>query len=155
MTTVGYGDMYPITTWGYLIGTATGISGVLMIAFTVPVLVNNFILYYNHTRSTMRREKHRDKSFSGLANLHTLGSMKCFSSYDEFGFGERLLGLGNYKKNTEFKDSDENENENVEGIVFSVNGDSGGKKVKQEASNSTIEEVDESEETCPEVMSHL
>ncbi|CAG5129955.1 unnamed protein product, partial [Candidula unifasciata] len=151
MTTVGYGDMYPVTNWGYLIGTATGISGVLMIGFTVPVLVNNFIMYYNHTRSTIRREKHRDKSFSGLANLHTLGSMKCFSSYDDFGFGERLLGIGNYRMSPDFKDS-ENDKANTEGIVFNVNND---RNVKTTPPNAIAEEDNEYEETCSERMSHL
>ncbi|KAK3095421.1 hypothetical protein FSP39_014463 [Pinctada imbricata] len=48
MTTVGYGDMYPITLWGKLIGSLTALSGLLMIGFSVPVLVNNFIMYYKH-----------------------------------------------------------------------------------------------------------
>ena len=31
MTTVGYGDMYPVTEWGYVIGSLTAMSGLLMI----------------------------------------------------------------------------------------------------------------------------
>jgi voltage-gated potassium channel Kch len=27
MTTVGYGDMYPVTEWGYVIGSLTAMSG--------------------------------------------------------------------------------------------------------------------------------
>ncbi|ESO88437.1 hypothetical protein LOTGIDRAFT_179090 [Lottia gigantea] len=50
MTTVGYGDVSPVTNLGYLVGSMTAISGLLLIGFTVPVLVNNFILYYNHTQ---------------------------------------------------------------------------------------------------------
>ena len=47
MTTVGYGDMYPTTDWGYFVGSMCAVSGVLVIAFTVPTMVNNFLLFYN------------------------------------------------------------------------------------------------------------
>ncbi|XP_071098859.1 potassium voltage-gated channel protein Shaw-like [Haliotis cracherodii] len=60
MTTVGYGDMFPVTNVGYLVGSVTAVSGLLMIGFTVPVLVNNFLLYYGHTQSAMVREQNRE-----------------------------------------------------------------------------------------------
>lgn len=50
MTTVGYGDMYPTTGFGYVIGSVCAISGLLMIAFTVPIIVSNFVLYYTHVQ---------------------------------------------------------------------------------------------------------
>lgn len=62
MTTVGYGDMSPKTNLGYFIGTLTSISGLLMIGFTVPILANNFVMYYQHTNSTIDREQQRTKS---------------------------------------------------------------------------------------------
>ena len=46
MTTVGYGDYYPISTAGHVVGTFCAIAGVLLIAFTVPVLVTKFVLFY-------------------------------------------------------------------------------------------------------------
>ena len=57
MTTVGYGDMYPTTGLGYVVGCLTAICGVLVIGFTVPVLVNNFMLYYQHTQCSLNRNQ--------------------------------------------------------------------------------------------------
>ncbi|XP_067653644.1 potassium voltage-gated channel protein Shaw-like [Haliotis asinina] len=59
MTTVGYGDMFPVTNLGYLVGSVTAVSGLLMIGFTVPILVNNFVMYYHHTQSALVRERKR------------------------------------------------------------------------------------------------
>ncbi|XP_067653877.1 potassium voltage-gated channel protein Shaw-like [Haliotis asinina] len=57
MTTVGYGDMYPSSTLGYFVGSLTAVCGVLLIGFTIPALVNNFSLYYQHVQFAIQKER--------------------------------------------------------------------------------------------------
>ncbi|VDM17603.1 unnamed protein product [Hydatigera taeniaeformis] len=48
MTTVGYGDVIPSSIPGRLIAVLCMIIGILLTSYTIPVLVNDFLLFYGH-----------------------------------------------------------------------------------------------------------
>merc|ERR1712228_1146040 len=66
MTTVGYGDMSPSSGIGMFLGACTAVSGVLVIALPVPIVVNNFAEFY---RDTARKEVSLKRREEKLARL--------------------------------------------------------------------------------------
>ena len=48
LTTVGYGDFYPKTWIGRAVGSACALTGVILIALTLPIFVNNFLTLYQY-----------------------------------------------------------------------------------------------------------
>eukprot|EP00076_Gallus_gallus_P035711 XP_025001249.1 potassium voltage-gated channel subfamily C member 1-like [Gallus gallus] len=61
MTTLGYGDMYPMTWSGMLVGALCALAGVLTIAMPVPVIVNNFGMYYSLAMAKQKLPKKKNK----------------------------------------------------------------------------------------------
>jgi len=57
MTTVGYGDFFPTTTLGYLIGIACAINGLVILAIPVAAIANNFASFYSKHADL---QKHND-----------------------------------------------------------------------------------------------
>ncbi|XP_033725627.1 potassium voltage-gated channel protein Shaw-like [Pecten maximus] len=55
MTTVGYGDIYPVTTGGKVIGVLCAISGVILFTLPISVIYQNYKTLYSRNRD---RENH-------------------------------------------------------------------------------------------------
>ena len=68
MTTLGYGDMAPESWEGKIVGSFCAISGVLMIALPVPVIVSNFSLYYSHAKARLKLPRRKRPLIIGAAN---------------------------------------------------------------------------------------
>ncbi|XP_064644662.1 potassium voltage-gated channel subfamily C member 3-like [Lineus longissimus] len=70
MSTVGYGDMYPHGWPGYVVAIACTVMGLIITAMSIPIISNNFNIYYDYVRLTIGviqercqklREKHTKK----------------------------------------------------------------------------------------------
>uniref|UniRef100_H0VM79 Potassium voltage-gated channel subfamily C member 4 n=1 Tax=Cavia porcellus TaxID=10141 RepID=H0VM79_CAVPO len=71
MTTLGYGDMCPKTWSGMLVGALCALAGVLTIAMPVPVIVNNFGMYYSLAMAKQKLPKKRKKHVPRPAQLES------------------------------------------------------------------------------------
>ncbi|KAG9353073.1 hypothetical protein JZ751_017649 [Albula glossodonta] len=60
LTTIGYGDLYPETWLGKIVGSLCAVAGVVILALPVPALVNNFRIY--HTLA-LAKQKHMKKGW--------------------------------------------------------------------------------------------
>ncbi|XP_068588243.1 A-type voltage-gated potassium channel KCND1 [Cebidichthys violaceus] len=87
MTTLGYGDMVPNTIAGKIFGSICSLSGVLVIALPVPVIVSNFSRIYHQNQ---RADKMRAQQKVRLARIRMAkkGTANAFLQYKT----DRALG---------------------------------------------------------------
>lgn len=55
MTTVGYGDYYPKTWTGYIVGIMCALSGILLLALPIAIIASNFNTFYSNLSSAEQR----------------------------------------------------------------------------------------------------
>ncbi|KAL3880116.1 hypothetical protein ACJMK2_032385 [Sinanodonta woodiana] len=57
MTTVGYGDFYPTTLPGYIVGSMCAVSGLLLLGMPIAIIATNFTQYYTESKLYFKYEQ--------------------------------------------------------------------------------------------------
>ncbi|KAI6221364.1 Potassium voltage-gated channel protein Shaker [Aphelenchoides fujianensis] len=92
ITTVGFGDLVPTTTYGKIVGSCCALIGVLTLALPVPIIVANFkhfyrqecrlaLLYVQNQEEEAIKEEHANghsngHTTNGLPNGHTIATVE-------------------------------------------------------------------------------
>uniref|UniRef100_A0A3Q3LUK5 A-type voltage-gated potassium channel KCND1 n=1 Tax=Mastacembelus armatus TaxID=205130 RepID=A0A3Q3LUK5_9TELE len=93
MTTLGYGDMVPKTIAGKIFGSICSLSGVLVIALPVPVIVSNFSRIYHQNQRADKRRTQKVKPRLARIRIAKSGSANAFLLSKRNGLLNELLEL--------------------------------------------------------------
>ena len=107
MTTVGYGDTYPKTHAGRFIAVLCAITGIFCTGLPIPIIANNFDLYYSYARirkAMLEREKERK---ANVIKRLQMGTKKAFrmaaalATNKKSPFGVKKTGQSIVKRDTD------------------------------------------------------
>lgn len=71
VTTVGYGDMYPVTWGGYIVGVVCQLVGVILLSLTIPVVSSNFSRFYAYAKTRDPRKRYNRQRLRKLRDEET------------------------------------------------------------------------------------
>uniref|UniRef100_A0A1I8IL69 BTB domain-containing protein n=2 Tax=Macrostomum lignano TaxID=282301 RepID=A0A1I8IL69_9PLAT len=80
MTTLGYGDMVPTTIIGKIVGGVCSLSGVLVIALPVPVIVSSFSRIYHQNQRADKRKAQKKARLARIKMAKTASGAAFISS---------------------------------------------------------------------------
>lgn len=100
LTTVGYGDFYPTTPPGYVVGAACSICGLLLLSMPIAIIATNFNNYYSKNKTRQKQLKRKNEIFSKLRSLFSARPRRT-RAVENSGLKTQNIATINRKETTE------------------------------------------------------